>query len=270
MFVSDAFGKWVTEQKTAAAKDKAREWQSIVTAEDLWKKLETIRSIFNCVFVPLRAFDGLATLDHVIPMFKKIESEVEALPTGHFLTAARKRAVLQQVEARYKYHIADAHLAAYALHPIHRAEASEDSAVMQALPRVCEKILGDDDDAQLEAMEEHLDFVDANMEGKSQQALSKWAGYKWWTQYGHQWPTLRRVAVRLLAQTASASICERAWSAFKDTYSAERNKLGFKKASDLNIVYFSQKFATAPLSTIRYWEDVELVEMGDDELVNDN
>ena len=37
---------------------------------------------------------------------------------------------------------------------------------------------------------------------------------EWWFMYGNQTPTLRNLAIKVLSQTASSSICERNWSTF--------------------------------------------------------
>ena len=37
---------------------------------------------------------------------------------------------------------------------------------------------------------------------------------KWWFMYGNHIPTLRKLTIKVLSQTASSSTCERNWSTF--------------------------------------------------------
>ena len=61
--------------------------------------------------------------------------------------------------------------------------------------------------------------------------------YRFWDVYGTGCKTLRPIAVRLLAQCASASPCERNWSAYEFVHSRKRNRLGALKAQQLVYVF---------------------------------
>ena len=37
---------------------------------------------------------------------------------------------------------------------------------------------------------------------------------EWWVMYGDSAPTVRKLAMKILSQTASSSTCERNWSTF--------------------------------------------------------
>jgi hypothetical protein len=65
-------------------------------------------------------------------------------------------------------------------------------------------------------------------------SMPAWA---WWVQFGAGMPELQAFAVEELAQPASASSCERNWSAFEFIHSKKRNRLSSNKASDLVYVY---------------------------------
>ena len=62
---------------------------------------------------------------------------------------------------------------------------------------------------------------------------------EWWNLYGIDAPNLRRVAVRILSQTASAGGCERNWSTFNLIHSKRRNRLGSKRLMDLVYVHYN-------------------------------
>jgi len=82
-----------------------------------------------------------------------------------------------------------------------------------------------------------------------------------------QYAQLRMLAIKVLAQVASASACERNWSAFVYVYSKRRNKLTVAKAADLVYVH-----STLRLQRSRLHEQDEGIEWfvlagsdGDDE-----
>ena len=58
-------------------------------------------------------------------------------------------------------------------------------------------------------------------------------GHVWWQQWGKSTPGLRFVAMRALAQTASASCSEQAWSEYDGVHTRKRNRLTKRKASEL-------------------------------------
>ncbi|XP_061339275.1 uncharacterized protein LOC133285965 [Gastrolobium bilobum] len=64
---------------------------------------------------------------------------------------------------------------------------------------------------------------------------------KWWETYGLGAPNLRKLAIRVLSQTCSASSCERNWSAFEHIHSNRRNRLEHKRLNDLVYVRYNLK-----------------------------
>lgn len=62
-------------------------------------------------------------------------------------------------------------------------------------------------------------------------------GHIWWQKFGTQCPTLRWVAMRVLAQTTSAAAAESAWSEFDFVFNRRRNALGKERASNLVYVH---------------------------------
>lgn len=61
--------------------------------------------------------------------------------------------------------------------------------------------------------------------------------WQWWQQYGYKTPELRNIAMRILAQVASATASERNWSAMGFVHSATRNRLSVEKCNDLTYCY---------------------------------
>ena len=55
----------------------------------------------------------------------------------------------------------------------------------------------------------------------------------WWEANGGLVPILKRVAIRILSQTCSASACESNWSAFNAAQTKNRNRLSLDMLEDL-------------------------------------
>ena len=64
---------------------------------------------------------------------------------------------------------------------------------------------------------------------------------EWWFMYGNHTPTLRNLANKVLAQTASSSACERNWSTFALIHTKQRNRLAYPKLQQLVFCYYNMK-----------------------------
>jgi transposase len=62
---------------------------------------------------------------------------------------------------------------------------------------------------------------------------------QWWESYGTDAPHLKKLAIRILSQTCSASGCERNWSVFEHIHSKKRNRLEHQKLNDLVFVRYN-------------------------------
>ncbi|KAM5554667.1 hypothetical protein ABKV19_022864 [Rosa sericea] len=63
----------------------------------------------------------------------------------------------------------------------------------------------------------------------------------WWTQCGYSAPNMHKIAMRILAQTASSSACERNWSTFAIIHTKQRNRLAYQKLEKLVYCYYNMK-----------------------------
>ncbi|RVX01280.1 hypothetical protein CK203_031238 [Vitis vinifera] len=64
---------------------------------------------------------------------------------------------------------------------------------------------------------------------------------EWWFMYGNHTPTLRRLAIKVLSQTASSSACERNWSMFALIHTKQRNRLAYPMLQQLVFCYYNMK-----------------------------
>ena len=128
---------------------------------------------------------------------------------------------------RWNFLHSDIHAAGYVLDPeFWSHDHNSNSEVMDGFINIVEKLLPTkhcaDALAQL-AMYKSRDGIFGRDCVKD--CAKKMPAYKWSLQYGSQTPQLQRVAVKVLAQTCTASSCERCWSTFRYIHSKKRNRL---------------------------------------------
>ena len=63
----------------------------------------------------------------------------------------------------------------------------------------------------------------------------------WWMIYGNISPTLKNLAMRILAQTSSSSACEQNWSTFALIHIKQRNRLAYARLEQLVFCYYNMK-----------------------------
>ena len=59
--------------------------------------------------------------------------------------------------------------------------------------------------------------------------------------YKNHMPTLRKLAIKVLSQTASSSVCERNWSTFTLIHTKQRNRLANPQLQQLVFCYYNMK-----------------------------
>ena len=64
---------------------------------------------------------------------------------------------------------------------------------------------------------------------------------KWWFMYGNHTSALRKLAIKVLSQTASSSACERNWSTFARIRTKQRNRLAYPRLQQLVFCYYNMK-----------------------------
>ena len=141
--------------------------------------------------------------------------------------------------ARWTYMHCDYMAAGYALDPNHLKDdvnGVNGGEVFMGLAAVIGKHYHDDDNAQAEALQQYTDFrkqrgVFALPALKA--AIKTLPAYEWWDTVAGGAAELRKVAMRVLSKTPSASACERNWSAFAAVQTPKRDRLGSKVLNDL-------------------------------------
>ncbi|RVW26708.1 hypothetical protein CK203_116355 [Vitis vinifera] len=137
------------------------------------------------------------------------------------------------------------HAAAYFLNPRfqYRRGVGSDPELLQAVHDVFAKL-----DPTTESLgqfgNELVLFRDAKRGFGDQAAIasrSTMVPAEWWFMYGNQTPTLRKLAIKVLSQTASSSACERNWSTFALIHTKQRNRLAYPRLEQLVFCYYNMR-----------------------------
>ncbi|KAL6311639.1 hypothetical protein AAG906_027483 [Vitis piasezkii] len=64
---------------------------------------------------------------------------------------------------------------------------------------------------------------------------------EWWFMYGNHTPTLRKLTIKVLSQTASSLVCERNWSTFFLIHTKQRNRFAYPMLQQLVFCYYNMK-----------------------------
>ncbi|RVW92586.1 hypothetical protein CK203_039385 [Vitis vinifera] len=72
---------------------------------------------------------------------------------------------------------------------------------------------------------------------------------EWWFMYGNQTPTLRKLAIKVLSQTASSTACERNWSTFALIHTKQRNRLAYSRLEQLVFCYYNMRLKLRDMET---------------------
>jgi hypothetical protein len=230
--------KLIEQAILSKSEEGKRMWADAVVLVDLCHPMVTM----------LRMADGQAPCTGEVYHFMyTLQEHVKAADLGGRSAeegAARRSALEALLLLRWDFLHQPIYAAAYALNPQFWHQNLEDeNEVMQGLRSTLEKLLGPD--LVNVALQEWQDFR-ARKGAFSGEAASAGARsmlpHRFWDCYGTACKVLRPIAVRLLAQCASASPCERNWSAYEFVHSRKRNRLGVQKAQQL--VYVFQNLRT--------------------------
>lgn len=209
-----------------------------------WDTLRFISAVFEPIYTLMRKTDSAAPM---MGKFYKLMSELggqldELFEQGDWSKAPwceYKEQISDAHEARWSYLHCDYMAAGYALDPNFISDdvnGFNGGEVFTGFSNTVARILHDDPDAQAEALSQYTDFRKrrAVFNNKPLWAAAKrMAAHEWWEMIAGGAGELRRVAMKVLSKTVSASACERNWSAFEAVQTPKRNRLNYKTLEDL-------------------------------------
>jgi hypothetical protein len=162
-------------------------------------------------------------------MFQAHKSIAEA----EDIEAGKRTLLADLVMKRWTMLHTDLHAAGFVLDPeFQNFMQHENEEVVNGFHAMVERVFPDDIASQVKAIEQHSAYrASHGLFGRPMAvaAANTMPGHRWWTAFGSGTPELQLVATRVLAQTTSASACERNWSTFEFIHTKKRNRLSSSK-----------------------------------------
>ncbi|XP_077249199.1 uncharacterized protein LOC143888647 [Tasmannia lanceolata] len=230
--------------------------EEIVGKPSFWDQCRTVVGILEPIVKVLRMLDGdkkptMGSLYHAIRLMKEAIKAVAPRSYQGYHTIIDNRWTNMLLHPL--------HSAAYYLNPKYqytqqlatRADLIEDLQIVVAK-------LEPDASAEATALGEIKMFRDALGSFGRPAGIAgrhKTLPAEWWVLYGGNAPNLRKIAIKVLSQTASSSGCERNWSTFNLIHSKRRNRLGHENLQKLVYVHYNTRLRMKHTSIEENLED---------------
>ncbi|RVW14980.1 hypothetical protein CK203_090429 [Vitis vinifera] len=197
-------------------------------------RLTNIVSLYEPLYVVLRLVDSevVPTMPFVYELMQVMKENLIRQGAGDWMF----KIIQDRWQKTLKHPL---HAAAYFLNPRfqYRRGVGSDPELLQAVHDVFAKL-----DPTTESLgqfgNELVLFRDAKEDSVIERQLHQ---AEWWFMYVNQTPTLRKLAIKVLSQTASSSACERNWSTFALIHTKQRNRLAYSRLEQLVFCYYNMR-----------------------------
>lgn len=188
---------------------------------------------------------------------------------------------------RWEYLHCSYHSAGYALDPNFLNEdvnGVNGGEVFSGLTTVIEKHYYQEEESQAAALQQYSDFRKQRgifAAGSLKIAARAVPAHEWWEMVAGGATELRKIAMKVLSKTSSASACERNWSAFQAVQTPKRGRLSSKTLNDLVYLRVNLRLQQKCIDTnfaerVAEWvettavdDDNEPVDVDEDDVEND-
>lgn len=226
--VSKEYKQWVSQPKYATT---GLELSTTILSTEFWNQIALVVKLCVPIVEVLRLADGQLPCTGKIywRMFEAHRSIAEA----EDIEAGNRTQLAHLVMKRWTMLHTDLHAAGFVLDPeFQHFLQHENEEVVNGFHAMAERVFRDDIPSQVKAIEQHSSYRAGHGLFGRQMAVAAaktMPGHRWWTAFGSGTPELQLVATRVLAQTVSASACERNWSTFDFVQTKKRNRLSSNK-----------------------------------------
>ncbi|MCO5566898.1 hypothetical protein L7F22_020581 [Adiantum nelumboides] len=234
--VSDEFKEWMEHESTAVQQD-AKAVQRLCLKEDFWNDVKAIVIVVTPLYKVLRMTDMEgSTLGLLYHMMEQAIKEIEEITILDGEPPAGWDDIVYLARKRWDWMKRPIHGFAAIFHPAFKnPDLFMDTKLNEDRQAYLGKVLPEG---------KHGDFLQELINYSDQRgtAFTPSVCWKreslvkplfWWESFGFQVPTLRKVALRILAQDCSAGACERNWSAYSLVHTKIRNKLSTRQLERL-------------------------------------
>lgn len=226
--------------------DSGHEDSDDETDGSFWEGIRFVAAVFEPCYKLMRLTDSSAPLmGKFYKLMSNLGGDLEDLfadgsPWSKAPWVEHKEEIVEGHTKRWDYMHCRYHAAGYALDPNFLQDdvnAVNNGEVFAGLTAVIEKVHHGNSAAQALALQQYVEFRAQRgkvFEMSSLQAAAKTvAAHEWWQMIAGGASELRKVAMRVLSKTSSASACERNWSAFAAVQTPVRNRLSSENLNSL-------------------------------------
>lgn len=288
-FVCAPFADWETSQNERV-KSKVTDVRSLLSNRQFWDSVGDSYHVMMPIMLALRQMDSAsANIGKVWMAWWSVQQSLKnpeelqnsiIKPWKAPFNRAKRELLCKYVLARWVGAHSPLHSAAYLLDPEYWSMDIHglDEEVLDDFYYVVGRFYEDPND-QASAVSELTKYKlkEGRFATEFVQKLAKeQPAWKWWLLNGGSAPTLRQMAIRILAQCASNSSSERNWSTYKYVHSTIRNRLLSARAEKLVYMYCNEKIiqhieSDAYSEAMPKWSyDIGDGETNDDTVTNDD
>ncbi|RVW64319.1 hypothetical protein CK203_047000 [Vitis vinifera] len=217
-----------------------KEVESLMFDHESWERVGKLVSIYEALYIVLRIVDS-----EVVPTMPFVYELIRVMKEN-LIRLNAKEWVLEIIADRWDRTLKHfLHAAAFFLNPRfqYKRGVGTNPNLLQAVHEVFAK-LDPTSEGFSQFGNEIILFRDAKRGFGDRAAIasrSEMVPVEWWFMYGHHVPTLRRLAIKVLSQTASSLVCERNWSTFALIHTKQRNRLAYPMLQQLVFCYYNMK-----------------------------
>ncbi|RVW52185.1 hypothetical protein CK203_077864 [Vitis vinifera] len=204
-----------------------KEVESLMFDHAYWERVGKLVSIYEALYTVLRIVDS-----EVVPTMPFVYELIRVMKEN-LIRLNAKEWVLEIIADRWDRTLKHPlHAAAFFLNPRfqYKRGVGTDPDLLQAVHEVFAKLDPTSEDYNYSEMQKEDSVIEQRL-----------LRAEWWFMYGHHAPTLRRLAIKVLSQTASSSACERNWSTFALIHTKQRNRLAYPMLQQLVFCYYNMK-----------------------------
>jgi len=219
--VKKEWDEWAKKKDYA---ETAAEKKEIILTEIFWTLLEQVVKITEKVFKVLRLLDSdKPTMPFIFEWWLRLETEISKLQiVPGVLTESDIEVLTKIVRERWDGCHTNLHSAGFMLNPrnlLHMPELRDKdrAKLMLGLKRTIKMFHPNNAEKRRDALRQYILAADGSiyMERDERTDADVVEPAEWWAMHGEKTPLLQAIAMKVLSQTTTSSLCKRNWSNVK-------------------------------------------------------
>ncbi|KAL0227493.1 hypothetical protein RCL1_003637 [Eukaryota sp. TZLM3-RCL] len=216
---------------------EASNLRTVVLSNEFWEHVEQLILLMKPAVDFINEVNGNSpSTGEVWKRCQMVRDAFNNIPVSNLITQRIKTGLKKLWQKRATQMLNDFRITAYILNPRYLDERLDDDSMMESFHNVLARMVGDEEYEA--ACNEFVRFRrQFQLSPKAVELKETMSGSNWWQMFGHHFPVLKKVAVKLLSQVSTSSAAERNWSVQKFIHCPRRNRLTVDRARKLIYIY---------------------------------